>query len=117
MPSVMKILEHAVAAHAYKEEKATQNFVNAETINELGPYTRVLTIFDNKDGLMHMRKMASMAPFPQIYNPKHPYADAQGFVHMPNVDKKIELLDRNDARFMKNILFKIFGDINRNIRK
>jgi flagellar basal-body rod protein FlgC len=37
------------------------------------------------------------APFPQIFDPSHPDADAKGFVALPNVDPVREMVDLTAA--------------------
>lgn len=115
--SINTILSHGIAAHNFKEQIATQNLVNEETVGADGSYRRELVIFNEKDGVINFKKVQDSSALKNIYNPTHPYANEQGFVAMPNVDRKIEILDRNDARLMKNILFKIFADIKRTSKK
>ncbi|MGD0152363.1 MAG: flagellar basal body rod protein FlgC [Thermacetogeniaceae bacterium] len=37
------------------------------------------------------------SPFPMVYNPNHPDANAQGYVQMPNVNTAQEMVDMIDA--------------------
>ncbi len=37
------------------------------------------------------------SPFPMVYNPSHPDANAQGYVEMPNVNLTQEMVDMIDA--------------------
>ena len=37
------------------------------------------------------------SPFPMVYNPSHPDANAQGYVQMPNVNLTQEMVDMIDA--------------------
>ncbi|MDD2556441.1 MAG: flagellar basal body rod protein FlgC [Syntrophaceticus sp.] len=48
---------------------------------------------DNKPGVRVTAILEDNAPFPLIYNPGHPDADADGYVRMPNVDVMQEMVD------------------------
>ena len=36
--------------------------------------------------------------FPQVYDPSHPAADANGYVKRPNVDSLVEMMDMREAQ-------------------
>ena len=36
--------------------------------------------------------------FPKRYDPSHPAADAQGYVHTPNVNSFVEVMDMREAQ-------------------
>ena len=38
------------------------------------------------------------AEFPKRYDPSHPAADAQGYVHTPNVNSFVEVMDMREAQ-------------------
>jgi flagellar basal-body rod protein FlgC len=93
----------AMTANRFWLERISNNMANATTTRtpEGGPYSREIPVFQEildqqtgqasgveATGVVHDR-----APFPRIYNPGHPDADAQGFVQMPNVNIVNEMVD------------------------
>lgn len=59
------------------------------------PYRRQVPVFaEDRSGGVAMREIAyDDAPFRKEYNPSSPYADAEGYVALPNVDPVIEQMN------------------------
>lgn len=113
-PSVLQIVEKGISAHAFKEKMAIQNMANEKTLGRTkdeDPYRREIAIFNQKAGVINFKSIKDPSPFKQEYNPNHPYAK-NGFIRIPNVNRTIENLDRNNAKIVQSTLFKIFGSLN-----
>jgi flagellar basal-body rod protein FlgC len=41
--------------------------------------------------------ITDMSDFREEYNPSHPAADERGYVHLPNVDTLVEMMDLREA--------------------
>lgn len=93
-----------LTAHRKWMETAAMNIANANTTRTPagGPYRRKAVVFaealraaGTSDPLGV--KVASVAndpaPFPRVFNPAHPDANAQGFLAMPNVNPVQEMAD------------------------
>ena len=85
-------------------ETITANIANAETTRTAqgGPYRRqVATVHgDAASGSVTAQIVADPTAGRLVYDPGHPDADANGYVHMPNVDTSTELVDLMVARRM-----------------
>jgi flagellar basal-body rod protein FlgC len=68
-------------------EVISQNLANVETTRtpEGGPYRRQVVV----DGQV----VSDPRPGRSVYDPGHPDADTDGFVHYPNVDVNNEMVD------------------------
>jgi flagellar basal-body rod protein FlgC len=51
----------------------------------------------NQSGVRVTAVKEDSSPFPMVYNPNHPDANAQGYVQMPNVNVMQEMVDMIDA--------------------
>jgi flagellar basal-body rod protein FlgC len=81
--------------------------VNSTRTPEGGPFRRQLVILKGMsqgvptDGTGGGVRVAGVVddptPFPLVYNPGHPDADAQGYVQMPNVNVVEEMVDMMTA--------------------
>lgn len=100
---VLDISASAMTANRFWLERISNNMANATTTRtaEGGPYAREIPVFqeilDQQTGSPSGVEATGVAhdnkPFPRVYNPGHPDADAQGFVTMPNVNVVNEMVD------------------------
>jgi flagellar basal-body rod protein FlgC len=81
--------------------------VNTTRTAEGGPFKRQLVVFAQKNeaqgsgadaaasqtGVDVVGVVADQSPDKLVYDPSHPDADANGYVHMPNVDVVKEMVD------------------------
>lgn len=92
-------------------EASASNVANANTTRTAagGPYQRKTVVFQEVldvagagapptgSGVSAVAGAPDTAPFPQIFDPSHPDADAKGFVSLPNVDPVREMVDLTAA--------------------
>ncbi len=101
----------AIEAQRRTMELISSNLANVNTTRTIfgGPYRRKVAVLSEKpisfyDELQRAESKLSggvevvdvvedQTPFPKVYNPGHPDADAQGFVTMPNVNLSEEMVD------------------------
>ena len=76
------------------------NVANARTTDAGGqPYRRIEAIFKPQDshdplgGVMVDKIAQDNSPFPELFDPTHPNADANGYVKMPNVSLPAEMIN------------------------
>ena len=51
------------------------------------------------DDTVRVKQIGSdKSDFPKRYDPSHPAADAQGYVHTPNVNSFVEVMDMREAQ-------------------
>lgn len=108
--SSTEISASGLRAERLRMETVANNIANAQSTRspDGGPYRRRQVVFeaamDQAGGLAattadHMNgvKVVGIQPsdeeLPEVYNPNHPDADAQGFVTMPNVSVPEEMVD------------------------
>lgn len=90
-------------AQGQNMELISSNVANAQTLDDGNgqPYRRVEAAFttngDQIGGVSVDDVMQDMSDFPKILKPGHPYADAQGYLTMPNVDVPVEMINLNTA--------------------
>ena len=100
---VLDISATAMTANRFWLERISNNMANATTTRtaEGGPYAREIPVFQEildqetgtPSGVQATGVMKDDSPFPRVYNPGHPDADADGFVTMPNVNVINEMVD------------------------
>jgi flagellar basal-body rod protein FlgC len=102
----------AIAASALRAQQArmriiAENLANADSIAKTpggDPYRRQIPVFrpqklgDGYVGVEMKRVDPDARDFRLQYDPGHPYADAQGYLKMPNVDSLVEALDMRQAQ-------------------
>ena len=115
----MDISASALTANRFRMDTIAQNIANASTTRteEGGPYRRRVTVMEERTAPLpfssfYNEAVQSYAPgngvrvsavyedpseFKLDYNPDHPDADANGYVHLPNVDTSREMIDMMDA--------------------
>lgn len=107
--STTRIAASGLSAERQRMEVAAQNIANAHSTRTLngGPYQRKQVVFaellgeppqgaGETAGLRGVEVVgiqADEAPFPTLYDPGHPDADANGMVRLPNVEIPHELVD------------------------
>lgn len=97
-----------LAAERMRMEITANNIANASTtMTESGdPYRRQMVVFEGvmdsvadakgKHGFRGVEVIGidgDMSEFPQVYNPGHPHANADGFVRLSNVKVPEEMVD------------------------
>lgn len=100
---VLDISASAMTANRFWLERISNNLANANsTRTEAGtPYQREVPVFSEilaqetgeASGVEATNVVKDPTPFPEVYNPGHPDADARGFVKMPNVNVVHEMVD------------------------
>ena len=99
--------QSALDAERVRMDIVAQNIANAQTTRDIDgkPYQRRVVTFESElmrskgiDGApMTKLKVAEIArdetAGPQVYNPEHPHANANGMVEMPNVQISKEMVD------------------------
>ncbi len=85
-----------------------ENLANQDTTGDTpgaDPYRRKTVSFDQKmDATLGAETVrvkqigTDKAAFPKRYEPSHPAADAQGYVHTPNVNSFVEVMDMREAQ-------------------
>lgn len=109
--SSLNIAGSALTAERFRMDIITQNIANMSTTKtENGePYRRKQVVLeeralDFKDllkgemssaqgGVRVSEVVENDSPFTPVYDPKHPHADANGYVMMPNVNRTEEQVD------------------------
>lgn len=85
-----------------------ENLANQDTTGDkpgADPYRRKTVTFEQKmdeslgaDTVRVKEIGTDKAEFPKRYDPSHPAADAQGYVHTPNVNSFVEVMDMREAQ-------------------
>ena len=85
-----------------------ENLANQDTTGDTAgadPYRRKTVSFQQKMDASLGAETVSVksigtdkADFPKRYEPSHPAADAQGYVHTPNVNSFVEVMDMREAQ-------------------
>lgn len=119
--SSFSISSSALTAQRLRMDVIASNIANAETtraqvINgQVLPYRRKMVVLEPNQpsfadalyakmnggttaaGVKVAEIQEDTSPFKSVYNPEHPDADANGYVHMPNVDIAKEMVDMISA--------------------
>jgi len=100
----LAISEVGMSAQQEFMETISANIANAETTRtaEGGPYRRQVAVVHGNAaaGSVTAQVVADPTTGRLVYDPGHPDADKNGYVHMPNVDTSTELVDLMVARRM-----------------
>ncbi len=109
----LNIAGSALTAQRFRMDIISQNIANSTTTKtaEGGPYRRKLVVLEEQKnssfenvladkmqgsalGGVRVREVVEdTTPFTPVYNPKHPDADENGYVMMPNVNTTEEMVD------------------------
>jgi flagellar basal-body rod protein FlgC len=103
LDNVLDVTASAMTANRFWLERISNNMANANSTRSVtgGPYQREVPVFaevlanetGGGGGVEATGVMKDPTPFPVVYNPGHPDADARGFVRMPNVNIISEMVD------------------------
>lgn len=101
------ILSSGMSAQRTRLDVVSSNLANANTTRtpEGGPYKRQIPVFESLGqdadgaglGVQVQRVDTDPMPGPVVYDPGHPDADADGYVHLPNVNVVEEMVDMMTA--------------------
>ena len=85
-----------------------ENLANQDTTGDTpgaDPYRRKTVTFEDKmdaavgEATVDVKQIGTdKSEFPKRYDPSHPAADAQGYVHIPNVNSFVEVMDMREAQ-------------------
>jgi len=106
----LDIAASGLAAQRRRLDVVSANIANANTLRtpEGGPYRRKEIVFEAEvaralEGELRLPRVAAggivpdPSDLPRVYRPSHPYADAEGFLALPNVSLPFEMVDLLDA--------------------
>lgn len=116
--SSMRVSASALEAQTKRMNTISSNLANAETTetSEGGPYRRKMPVFaaetqrenfgeilenamdENVQGVRVTEIMDDPSPPRMVFNPKHPHANADGYVALPNVNTIQETADMISAQ-------------------
>jgi flagellar basal-body rod protein FlgC len=100
----LAISEVGMSAQQEFMETISANIANAETTRTAdgGPYRRQVAVIHGSAaaGSVTAQVVSDPSTGRLVYDPGHPDADKDGYVHMPNVDTSTELVDLMVARRM-----------------
>jgi flagellar basal-body rod protein FlgC len=109
----LKISSAGLSAQRRRMDVIASNLSNIETTKtpEGGPYRRKMVVLGSKpiedfDTLYNLKLeeveldgiVEDKSPFKISYNPSHPDADEEGYLHKPNVDLMVEMTSMMMAR-------------------
>lgn len=103
----MEIAASALRAQQARMRIIAENIANAESVAKTpggDPYRRQIPVFrpqklgDGYVGVEMKRVDPDPRDFRLQYDPGHPFADAKGYLKMPNVDSLVEALDMRQAQ-------------------
>lgn len=106
----MNVTASALTAERIRMDVIAGNIANIDTTRtpEGGPYRRKIAVFEERlnrelealtggvarcGGVALREIREDMSPFRVVHDPRHPDADEQGFVKLPNVDILTEIVD------------------------
>ncbi|AZR85255.1 flagellar basal-body rod protein FlgC [Bordetella pertussis] len=104
--SIFEIAGSALSAQSQRMNVSASNMANADSVAgpDGQPYRARQVVFQVNPpagqafgqeigGVRVVGVVEDQSPFKKIYDPKHPMADAQGYVNMPNVDPVAETVN------------------------
>ncbi|AOB27061.1 MULTISPECIES: flagellar basal body rod protein FlgC [Bordetella] len=104
--SIFEIAGSALSAQSQRMNVSASNMANADSVAgpDGQPYRARQVVFQVNPppgqafgqeigGVRVAGVVEDQSPFRKIYDPKHPMADAQGYVNMPNVDPVAETVN------------------------
>ena len=108
LDSALRLSAAGMQAQATRLRVVAENIANRDSTGQSAgadPYRRKTVTFGNRldrslgTEMVQVRRIGT-APgdFPQVHDPSHPAADAQGYVKRPNVDGLIEMMDMREAQ-------------------
>ena len=106
MMNIFKIAGSAMTAQAERLNVVSSNLANADSVTSSNgqPYRAKQVVFQEPsvggasgNGVKVVGVVEDPSPGKQVYDPKNPLADAQGYVAMPNVSVVDEMVNMIDA--------------------
>ena len=108
LTKALTISARGMDAQSTRLRVIAENLANQDTTGDTAgadPYRRKTVTFQQKmdDSLgaetVSVKNIGTdKAEFPKRYDPSHPAADAQGYVHTPNVNSFVEVMDMREAQ-------------------
>jgi len=107
--NVFDIAGSAMTAQSMRLNVVASNMANADSVtgSDGQPYRAKQVVFQAKplnasmpngaNGVVVAQVMDDPSPFKTVYDPKNPFADAQGYVRRPNVDVVEEMTNMISA--------------------
>ncbi len=107
--NVFDIAGSAMTAQSMRLNVVASNMANADSVtgSDGQPYRAKQVVFQAKplnagmpngaNGVVVAQVMEDPSPFKTVYDPKNPFADAQGYVRRPNVDVVEEMTNMISA--------------------
>ena len=102
MLNVFEIAGSAMTAQSQRLNVVASNLANADSVTSSGgrPYRAKQVVFSEQalggatgSGVKVVGVSEDATPGKQVFDPKHPLADAQGYVTMPNVSVVDEMVN------------------------
>ena len=108
LTKALTISSRGMDAQTTRLRVIAENLANQDTTGDTpgaDPYRRKTVSFQQKMDASLGAETVSVknigtdkAAFPKRYEPSHPAADAQGYVHTPNVNSFVEVMDMREAQ-------------------
>ncbi len=108
LDSALRISAAGMQAQATRLRVVAENLANRDSTGPspgADPYRRKTVTFANRldrslgaETVQVRRIGTAPGAFPQVHDPSHPAADAQGYVKRPNVDSLVETMDMREAQ-------------------
>ena len=104
--NIFNVAGSGMAAQSQRLNTVASNLANADSTTgpDGKPYRSKQVVFaatpvgaSNAQGVKVVAVAESTAPMKMVYDPKHPMADAQGYVTMPNVNVVEEMVNMISA--------------------
>ncbi len=104
--NIFNVAGSGMAAQSQRLNTVASNLANADSTTgpDGKPYRAKQVVFSatpmggaNAQGVKVVAVAESTAPMKMVYDPKHPMADAQGYVAMPNVNVVDEMVNMISA--------------------
>ena len=104
--NIFNVAGSGMAAQAQRLNVVASNLANADSTTSANgqPYKAKQVVFsatpvggDGAQGVKVTAVVEDNSPMKMIYDPKHPMADAQGYVSMPNVNVVDEMVNMISA--------------------
>ena len=108
LTKALTISARGMDAQTTRLKVIAENLANQDTTGDTpgaNPYRRKTVTFEDKmdaalgDETVQVKQIGTdKSEFPKRYDPSHPAADAQGYVHLPNVNSFVEVMDMREAQ-------------------
>jgi flagellar basal-body rod protein FlgC len=108
LSKALVISAHGMDAQTTRLRVIAENLANQDTTGDTpgaDPYRRKTVTFEQKmdaaigTETVRVKQVATdKSEFGKRYDPSHPAADSQGYVHTPNVSSFVEVMDMREAQ-------------------